>query len=189
MRRAFSLALFGLIAVAAACETESLCPPALFAAAAAKGDATQVEFCLSQAADTDAGNADGVTPLMAAAARGHADIVQTLLGAGAFTEVATDDGLTPLMFAAAWGRRDIVRTLVGAGADVSRQDAGGRTAIEWAQASLYMTGDVAIVVAQYLQSVPTAPPRDSQRNRVGDDAPDLAGLIDRAEAEATAGSH
>jgi hypothetical protein len=45
-----------------------------------------------------------------------------------------------------------------------------------------MTGDVAIVVAQYLQNAETAPPRGERRPRVGDDAPDLAGLIDRAAA-------
>lgn len=188
MRRSAVIAFIGLCSVAAACQAEAQCPPALFAAAAAAGDAEQVDLCIADAADPDAGNADGVTPLMAAAARGHAEIVATLIDAGASVDVATDEGLTPLMFAAAWGRRDLVRTLVGAGADVSRTDAGGRTAIEWGQASLYMTGDVAVVVAQFLQNAETAPPRGERRPRVGDDAPDLAALIDRAETGAVEGA-
>lgn len=188
MRRFLVLLPIGLVAAAASCQAESQCPPALFASAAAKGDAAQVEVCIADAADPDAGTADGVTPLMAAAARGHEEIVEALLDAGASVDVASGDGLTSLMFAAAWGRRDVAGALVGAGADVSKTDADGRTAIEWAQASLYMTGDVAVVVAQFLQNAESAPPRGERRPRVGDDAPDLAALIERAEAGAVASS-
>lgn len=182
--RSFTIALFvGASTLAAAGAAAAECPPSLFTAAAAQGDAEQVGLCVTESADINAGNADGVTPLMAAAARGHAPIVATLLEAGASVDAATDDGLTALMFASAWGRRPIVGTLVDAGANVALQDADGFTAIDWARASLYMTGDISVVVTQYLQNADTAPEPGARRNVLREEeAPDLRALINRAEA-------
>ncbi len=179
---AFAL-LVGVSTLAAACGAAAECPPLALIAAAAKGEAEQVDACVSERADLNAANADGVTALMAASARGRAEIVETLLGGGAAVDAASNDGLTALMFAAAWGRRDLAGTLVDAGANVALEDAGGRTAIDWARGSIYVTGDVAIVVSQYLQNADTAPPSGVRRNVSREATPDLAALIGRAEAE------
>ncbi|MDE2674014.1 MAG: ankyrin repeat domain-containing protein, partial [Paracoccaceae bacterium] len=62
-------------------------------------------------ADVNAGDNDGITPLLAAAVLGHEVIVRMLIEAGADVNAGNNGGITPLHFAADRGHEDIVREL------------------------------------------------------------------------------
>src|SRR5690625_4686047 len=101
---------------------------------AATGTAEQVREAIAAGADTEARNADGMTPLMwAASGFGSADVVQALLAAGADIEARNNNGSTPLMYASALGSADVVQALLDAGANAQAQDQAGNTAWTYAQ--------------------------------------------------------
>lgn len=105
---------------------------------------SMVEFLLSQGADPDAPDNNGLTPLHYAVRRGDMGRVMTdiLLKAGANANARDKDEMTPLHIAAKYDGLDRSRMvstttlslLVKAGANVMAQDNQGRTALDIARA-------------------------------------------------------
>ena len=181
MARLLGCALLGVVVGATACQAQDACPPEMVRASAAQGDLTTIQNCLAEGADVDAPSEDGVTALMLAAARAQLDMVAALVEAGADVDATTSDGVTPLMVAAAWGQLVSVRTLVRQGdADVTIEDAGGWTAIDWVSAAPYTTGDNVVAIMQFLQSPRVGGERGSGAG-AADWPPDLAAILERAE--------
>jgi hypothetical protein len=85
------------------------------------------------AADLNARNTEGTTPLVAAAAAGNAELVQKLLARGASVDRTSADGRTPLIAAAQGGYLDIVEMLVKAGAPLNAATRFSGTALEVAE--------------------------------------------------------
>ena len=79
------------------------------------------------AAEADAFDSVGVTPLMAAAFNGHKDIVEVLLAHGAPVDARMNQGATALMLAAMRGDIPVVRALLSAGADVNARSTANFT--------------------------------------------------------------
>jgi hypothetical protein len=94
--------------------------------AAAVKDAGSVVRLLSEGANPNATNFDGLTPLMMAAGTGQAEVVDALLAKGANAEARTKrDEVTALMFAAHGGHGAVIETLLAKGANVRAKDGGG----------------------------------------------------------------
>lgn len=75
----------------------------------------------------------GETALMASAVTGMAD--EDLLKAGADVNAVNDVGMTALMLLVQRGDPDEIKTLLKAGADARREDASGRTALDYLNAA------------------------------------------------------
>ena len=87
--------------------------------AARRGDIAAVRSALSEGADPNAAEGDGLTALHMAAERGNAEIVRILIDARANVEAKTRLGeYTPLHLAAEGAHASVVRVLLEAGADV-----------------------------------------------------------------------
>lgn len=111
---------------------KAVCTDEALRAAALQGVLAPVKSCLASPVDVNAGNAEGLTPLMLAAAKGHRDIVLLLLEKKADPRAKTrKDGATALMFAAYYGRLDTAKALVENGVPVTDRDSGGLTAIDY----------------------------------------------------------
>jgi ankyrin repeat protein len=103
--------------------------------AANLGDATAVEYLLSQRANVNWFSHAGITPLMDAARRGHPKVAVLLLQHGADVNAQMPhDGLTPLMHAAMNGHWQVVEVLLHARADVNVRAVDGITALSVATA-------------------------------------------------------
>ncbi len=89
------------------------------AAAVKAGEDRIAWFLLSEGADPDRAQADGVTPLMIAAGEGHRRLVQLLLSAGARVNAKDSEGTTPVIRAARNGHLSVVKVLLAAGANVN----------------------------------------------------------------------
>ena len=77
--------------------------------AASSGRLDVIEHLISQGAEVNKGNNDGMTPLhLAAVQNGHLDVVKVLLAGGASSDTGDIDGHTPLQFALFLGYRSIV---------------------------------------------------------------------------------
>ena len=101
--------------------------------AALEGQMPIVQSALAKGADVNASNADGVTALMLAGAKGYRDLVDMLLSKGARADAATkEDKVTALMMAANWGHTPVVDLLLDKGANLSTEDGGKRTVLDWA---------------------------------------------------------
>jgi ankyrin repeat protein len=88
--------------------------------AAMRGDTDVLRALLSQGADVNAPQGDGMTALHWAAERGDADAAALLLYAGATVAAVTRIGqYTPLHLASRTGSAPVVRALLDAGADVA----------------------------------------------------------------------
>ena len=80
--------------------------------AAARGQIDIVTSLLSQGADVNAPDDDGLTPLHEAAKKGHKDVVKHLLSSGANMNPKNKNGSTPLYFANTFsGDKDVVELL------------------------------------------------------------------------------
>jgi ankyrin repeat protein len=105
--------------------------------AAIIGDLDIVNALLSNDANLNAANDEGVTALMYAASAGHTAVVGALLAKGAAVNASDAAGLTALMLAANNGHADTVRALFDTGADLTARSRTGATARDLASANGY----------------------------------------------------
>ena len=88
--------------------------------AAAAGEIEQVKLLISEGADVNVKNDEGLTPLHYAAFKGHKEIVELLLAHGADVNIGgADYNRTAAEFAMQSNHREIVQLLVSKGADIS----------------------------------------------------------------------
>jgi ankyrin repeat protein len=93
---------------------------------------------LMDAADLEARNLEGDTPLMIAARFGRLNILKKLIEAGANVNVKNKKKQTPLILAASFGQRKIVEVLLGQNEiNIHARDRDGRTATDAARESKY----------------------------------------------------
>ena len=104
-------------------------PGAAVADAAERLDWAAVKTLLTQDADLNAAQVDGMTALHWASHHDNPEAVGRLLELGAKVEAANRYGVTPLSLAAENGSAPIVRHLLEAGADPNRTLPGGETAL------------------------------------------------------------
>ncbi len=95
--------------------------------AAADGDVERVRQLLSKAADVNAKDNNGRTPLYTAVASDRMEMVQLLIAQGADVNAKNNRGLTPLHRAIGRRRSDIAQLLIAQGADINADDNRGRT--------------------------------------------------------------
>jgi hypothetical protein len=87
-------------------------------AAAAEGEARDIEELLARGGNANARGPDGVTPLMIAAYVGNGESVEMLLRAGADPNAVSPDGRSVLVYACGPpGSADLVRRLLESGAN------------------------------------------------------------------------
>jgi len=124
----------GLLLIARAAAAPSSAP---VADAAMRGDREGVHALLTQGADVNAAQGDGMTALHHAAERGDAELTAMLLYAGANVSAATRIGqYTPLHVASQAGSVAVAAALLKAGANVgARTTTTGVTALHLAAAS------------------------------------------------------
>jgi ankyrin repeat protein len=88
--------------------------------AAGSGDLAAVRSALSQGADVNEAEGDGLTALHVAAEQGHAEIVELLLARGASASPTTRIGsYTPLHLAAMGGHAEVAEVLLDAGGNAN----------------------------------------------------------------------
>jgi ankyrin repeat protein len=110
--------------------------PTPVADAAMNSDLTTVKTLLTQGADVNSAQHDGMTALHWAALNDDPAMAKMLLVAGADPNAATRiGGYTPLDLAAEDGHADLVKALLEGGADPRRVDAHGTTPLMLAAAS------------------------------------------------------
>lgn len=103
------------------------------AEAAEKGDIAAVKKLISQGADVNTAEGDGMTALHWAAEHGDAALTDALLAAHANVKATTRiNAYTPLHIAAKTGNPDVVAALIKAGADVKAFTTTGATALHFA---------------------------------------------------------
>ena len=96
-------------------------------------DGPWLSYLISQRANVNIADNQGVTPLMLAVQIGYVEGVEALLAARARVDVANASGETPLMFAVHSRNTDVMRVLLQAGADPERRDNSGRSARDYAR--------------------------------------------------------
>jgi len=111
-------------------------PDSPVADAAERGDLAQVRALLSEGADVNAAQGDGMTALHWAALGDRAEMIRVLVYAGANTETRTRLGsYTPLHLAAENGHAEAIAALVAGEAKIGAQTANGTTPLHFAAAS------------------------------------------------------
>jgi ankyrin repeat protein len=108
-------------------------------AAAFSGHAPVVEALAKAGANVDALTQDGMSALLGAARSGHVRVLRVLLQNGADANLSSGASLrkaTPTMLAAQCLSVDGVTALVNGGGDPDRQDANGKTALDYAAAEI-----------------------------------------------------
>lgn len=147
MRLRFGLSLAAVVAMTALAGAQAR--PGLsrspVADAAMKGQRDAVKTLITQGADVNAAQGDGMSALHWAADRGDADMAAVLVYAGANTGAVTRIGqYTPLHLASRAGNAAVVRTLLQAGAAVdAKASVTGATPLHLAAAS----GNAEVVTA------------------------------------------
>ncbi|MES2700594.1 MAG: ankyrin repeat domain-containing protein [Pseudomonadota bacterium] len=96
-------------------------------------DSSWLSYLISQRANVNLADNQGVTPLMLAVQVGYTEGAEALLAARARVDVANASGETPLMFAVHSRNTDMMRVLLQAGADPDRKDNSGRSARDYAR--------------------------------------------------------
>jgi len=100
--------------------------------AAYNGDAKEVSRLISDSADVNACNDEGISSLMYASEKGYTEIVKLLLYNMADPNLKPADGRTALMSAAMQNNQEIVYLLLVYGADINATDEYGVTALIYA---------------------------------------------------------
>lgn len=96
-------------------------------------DSAWLSYLISQRANVNLADNQGVTPLALAVQVGYTEGAEALLAARARVDVANASGETPLMFAVHSRNTDMMRVLLQAGADPDRKDNSGRSARDYAR--------------------------------------------------------
>ncbi len=102
------------------------------------GDVEKVKDLLTNGAEVDVRDENGMTPLLLAAKKGNSEIVSLLLAHGA--DVNAQDyylAWTPLILASALGHKKVVKILLEYGADIDIKDQNGMTALKYAAKNGY----------------------------------------------------
>ena len=99
------------------------------------GSVFDVRRLLSEGADVNGKDEDGVTPLMRAASAGRGDMVALMLASGADVQAKTSGGVSALMMASLGGYIEAITPLLAAKSDVNTRDNQGRTALMAAASS------------------------------------------------------
>ena len=123
------------VALLAVLLSGALSPDSPVADAAMTGDAASVRALLSDGADVNAPQGDGMTALHWAARSANADLAGLLLEAGADVGAVTRIGAyTPLLLASEVGSAHVVRLLLAGGAEqtATTDDVGGATPLHLA---------------------------------------------------------
>jgi len=115
--------------------------------AARNGHKDVAELLLTNKADINAKNKEGVTPLFMAAGAGRKDLVELLLANKAEVNSKAIDGEMPLHAAAAEGYKDVVELLLANKADANAKDNAGHTPLDWAAHKGH--GDVVELLRQH----------------------------------------
>jgi len=134
---------FLVILLAAMPVLHASAPRTPLADAAERHDWARMRTLLTQHADVNAPQADGMTALHWAAYHDDADAVRMLLGAGANVKAANRYGVTPLSLACTNGNAAIAEALLDAGADANGVLPGGETPLMTAA----RTGSAGVVKA------------------------------------------
>src|SRR5688572_22914420 len=104
--------------------------PAPVADAAMARNRDAVKALLTNGADVNAAQGDGMTALHWAARNGDAELAQMLLFAGANVKAATRlGGYTPLMMAADQGHATVIAALLTGGADAKASNADRKSVV------------------------------------------------------------
>lgn len=106
--------------------------PVILWKAASSGDLKRVESLISNGADVNSKNEDGLTPLHVAAVRGQLAVVDFLINNGADVNTKTKDGKTLLHHVAREGHFEVVALLIDSGSDLNAKDVAGRTPLNCA---------------------------------------------------------
>ena len=93
------------------------------------GNYEAAEFLLSQNANINLHNGNGVTALMLALQNGHDDLAWHLLGSGADVNAKNTNGYSALMIATSKGMSHIVDRMIKLGVDVNQANKKGQTAL------------------------------------------------------------
>lgn len=100
--------------------------------AVATGDIAKARDLLAGGSDVNAGDSQGVTPLMVAAFSGNADMAKLMVEKGADINTRAKRGLTPLMAAVQSGNKELVKFLLEKGADENMREEAGLNAYQLA---------------------------------------------------------
>ena len=99
----------------------------------AERDGAWLSYLISQRANVNLADNQGVTPLMLAVQIGFIEGVERLVSYGARVDVTNSSGETPLMYAVHSRNTDLMRVLLQAGANPDRRDNSGRSARDYAR--------------------------------------------------------
>jgi ankyrin repeat protein len=136
MNRIACLGLASMIALLTVAAPIARVGDSRVADAAMRRDVTAVRGLLTQGADVDGAQGDGMTALHWAADQGHQELAELLLAAGASPAAATRIGrYTPLHIAAKGGHHLVVRRLLDRNADVRTATTTGAVPLHFAAAS------------------------------------------------------
>ncbi len=86
-----------------------------------------ITLLISNGADVNIPDSEGITPLAEAIALDSGDTFELLVAKGAKTDVKDTNGFSPLHIAAIYGRSFLMRRLLELGADANARDLSGRT--------------------------------------------------------------
>lgn len=117
------------------------------------GDVDMVEQFLSQGADVNFADKEGVTAMMLASCYGHVEVMSCLFANGANIHAKTRDGSTALIKAAKLGVETAVEFLLERGASLSEKTRGHMTALAWAKREGHSKCEAMLSEAERIENV------------------------------------